>query len=224
MDCPLECSSCGGTGEITEKLQREVREKYTVRFEDWSPASAASNTLLVLNVGLFLLTWPVVAPEPLRQAVLGWTLNHPHSFAHRELWRFLTPMFLHAGPLHLLMNCYFLVRFCPPLEGLYGRWRFLGLYLFAGLCGNILSWVVHAGAGIGASGALFGIGAAYIGLHRRWGFFGAAEIGAWSTYLLLFLVGGFFLTWLVPLDNWAHLGGAAGGLAYVMLGGRPRGK
>src|SRR5439155_1871894 len=51
-------------------------------------------------------------------------------------WRLLTCCFVHIGLLHLLVNMYSLYVVGPLLERMWGRWRFLVLYLSAGLVGS----------------------------------------------------------------------------------------
>jgi membrane associated rhomboid family serine protease len=217
--------SCGGSGEIRESLQREVREKYTPRFADYTPMAGVSTALILINIAVYILTH--ATPEGRRALV--YLVNDPQVMQTGEYWRFFTPMFLHANLMHLGFNCVFLLQFCPALEGVYGPRAFLGLYLFSGLLGDVVSWYGHDGwAGIGASGALFGVGTAYIGLHRRFGLFASHEINGWALYLGAFLLLGFGADALgsnaLRIDNWGHLGGAIGGLAFTMLMPRPKGR
>jgi membrane associated rhomboid family serine protease len=222
VDCPPKCSSCEGQGQITARRQREISEKYAVRFDDYSPSSQVSLTLVALNVAVFALTFG--APQDLQHQVWRALVNRPDSLQTLELWRFVTPMLAHVSFWHLALNSWFLACYCPSLEGAYGRWRFLALYLAAGMAGNILSWLFNPPPyGVGASGALMGVGAAYIGLHYRWGYFDAALVRWWALYLVGWIVLGFAAASWVRMDNWGHLGGALAGLAYAMLTPRPRG-
>ncbi len=222
--CSPVCSSCGGSGVITEAMQRDVREKYQIRFVEYQALVNVSTYLLLANVAVYVIG----TATPWGANVVRQMCSTPYIVANGEYWRFLTPIFVHANIPHLLFNSLFMIQFCPPLEGIYGSGVFLGLYLWSGLCGEILSWWMHQGiGGIGASGALFGVGMAYLGLHRRFGMFDSTSINRWTTYLVAFLVLGFGSSALgmnfLNLDNWAHLGGAIGGLAFVWLWPRPSG-
>src|SRR5207237_2421728 len=53
-----------------------------------------------------------------------------------EWWRLLTCCFVHFGLLHLGMNMLLLYLIGPQVERLWGRWRYLYLYLAAGLGGS----------------------------------------------------------------------------------------
>ncbi len=62
-----------------------------------------------------------------------------------ELWRFITPVLLHASVPHILFNMYALVIFGPGLERNFGHWRYLVLYLLGGFTGNVLSFLLSSG-------------------------------------------------------------------------------
>jgi Uncharacterized membrane protein (homolog of Drosophila rhomboid) len=49
-----------------------------------------------------------------------------------QLWRLITPILLHGSILHVGLNLYALWILGRQLEGIYGHWRFLILFLVAG--------------------------------------------------------------------------------------------
>lgn len=224
VSCPPACASCGGAGTISEALQEAVREKYTPRFVETVAGSSVTTVLLIVNVAVFMITRES-GDQGAR--LLSLMTNHPFVTMTGEYWRFVTPMFLHGGFLHLALNCVFMLQWCPQIEQLYGGRVFLALYLFSGVCGDVLSWYGHRGwAGVGASGALFGVATAYLGLHVRYGLFDRSQMRGWAVYLVAFLVLGFLgdpSLGGARLDNWGHLGGALGGLLFALVAPRPRG-
>ncbi|MEW6281518.1 MAG: rhomboid family intramembrane serine protease [Candidatus Eremiobacterota bacterium] len=234
MDCALKCSSCEGTGAITEKLQKNIRDIYSLRFANFTPLSRLTVWLGAVNLTLFAFTQfgPLELTQPLEYALR----NDAGTFSRQEFWKLVTPVLLHVGWLHVALNSWFLISYCPGLEGIYGSWRFLGLYLVSAACGNLFSyagyvWIQHDPhyASMGASTALFGVGAAYIALHWRYRFFSEALVRNWGLYLGGYVLAGFasagvpMLWFLSGVDNWGHLGGAVGGILYVYLAPRPRG-
>jgi membrane associated rhomboid family serine protease len=132
-----------------------------------------------------------------------------------EVWRLVTPMFLHAGLLHFGMNTLFLVDIGPQVEQIYGSARYLFLYVMTGICSFIASvaWNVWTsggyGIGIGASGARAGL----IGVML------AMTTGRGGTYArvirsqMIRMVGYLVVMALLPIgiDNAAHFGGLAAG-------------
>ena len=52
-----------------------------------------------------------------------------------EIWRFITPILLHASILHIGFNMYALFSVGPGLERKYSPGSFISLYLISGLCG-----------------------------------------------------------------------------------------
>lgn len=74
-----------------------------------------------------------------------------------QIWRLFSCMFLHLGIAHLICNCYAIYVYGPIVERLYGRWRFVLIYIVSGLSGSILSYAFSPTASVGASGAIFGL-------------------------------------------------------------------
>src|SRR5262249_42220526 len=75
--------------------------------------------------------------------------------------RLLASVFVHIGVTHLFMNMFFLYRAGPFIERMWGGWRFLVIYLLAGLGGSCLAIGYNPIQLLaGASGALCGIFAA----------------------------------------------------------------
>jgi membrane associated rhomboid family serine protease len=117
----------------------------------------------------------VSSPLHLWGAVLGDAFygNPPalHGIAEGEYYRLFTAMFLHFGLLHLLLNMWALWLLGPILERDLGPARFLALYLSAGLGGDVAAYLFSRPATLtaGASGAIFGLFAAYFILQRKLG-------------------------------------------------------
>lgn len=74
-----------------------------------------------------------------------------------QVWRLLTCTFLHVGIAHLLCNCYAIFVYGPIVERLYGRARFVIIYLISGIAGSVLSYSFSTAPSVGASGAIFGL-------------------------------------------------------------------
>ncbi len=136
-----------------------------------------------------------------------------------QLWRFFTPMLLHASIPHILFNMYALVAFGAGLERHFGHWRFLLLYILAGFTGNVLSFVLSSGYSVGASTAIFGlVGAEGVFLYQNRKLFGNQFGRAIGN--VIFVVAVNLLLGLTPgIDNWGHVGGLVGGLIFAWFAG-----
>jgi len=89
-----------------------------------------------------------------------------------QWYRALSAMYVHSGPLHLLMNMLILTLMGVPFEDRVGTGRWLALYLVSGIIGGIVdngfALAAHTShIGIGASGAVFGIMGAFAFLYPR---------------------------------------------------------
>lgn len=144
-----------------------------------------------------------------------------------EPWRFVSAMFLHIGFMHFLMNSFALYIFAAPLERMLGAWRFAVLYLISGIIGSIASYLLHPDSyiGAGASGAIYGLYAAYFYISV---FFKEA-FGKENTILIrTILIIGVIHSIAVPgVDLYAHAGGFAGGFlvtAFLAMNAKLRSK
>jgi membrane associated rhomboid family serine protease len=132
-------------------------------------------------------------------------------FVVYQPWRLVTSMFAHAGVFHVLFNMYALYLFGTQLEYLLGRGRFLMLYFLAGFGGSAAVMVLAPETFVlGASGAIFGLFAAYFVISRR--------LGGNATQLLVVIGLNFALGFFIPNISWeAHLGGAIVGALVALV-------
>lgn len=130
-----------------------------------------------------------------------------------QTWRLLTATFIHIGVMHLLFNLYALYAFGPMVEGYFGHYRYLAIYLIAGLLGSIASFAFSSAVSAGASGAVFGLAGAIIVYFLRYrdnfGRRGRAILQNMFMVIGLNLVFGLSMS---GIDNWGHMGGLVGGM------------
>ena len=151
--------------------------------------------------------------------VLEWGKKDAGALHAGEWWRLLTPVFIHAGPLHLLVNMYSLYAIGPAVERFFGRARLLVVYLLSGVAGVILSLAVNPVPSVGASGAIFGIlGALTAFLLQHRGVFGPAA-QAQLRQIGFLLVLNLVISLTPGIDAWGHLGGLIAGAACAALFG-----
>ena len=170
---------------------------------------------LLQLAGQYLLNADVVANLGVKDDVL---------IRAGELWRLITPVFLHASILHIAFNMYALFIFGRGIEARYGHGRFLLLYFLSGYAGNVMSFLLTVNPSLGASTAIFGLIAAegvFIIQNRSL----LGNRATRSLMNLLYIAGinlfiGFTTT---GVDNWGHIGGLLGGILFAWFGG-PRWK
>lgn len=150
-------------------------------------------------------------------AALGMKINE--AIMAGELWRLFTPMFLHGSILHIGFNMYALVIIGAGLEQRFGHGRFLLLYVLTAFSGNVLSFLLSPEASLGASTAIFGLlGAQMVFFYQNRKLYGSGARRALQNALMV--AGVNLLIGLSPgIDNWGHLGGLVGGLAFSWFGG-----
>src|SRR5262245_48808138 len=68
-------------------------------------------------------------------ALMAFGVKANTAIAHGEWWRFVTPIFIHIGMLHLFFNSYALWVVGPQIEKLYGGPRFVIMYVLTGIAG-----------------------------------------------------------------------------------------
>jgi membrane associated rhomboid family serine protease len=218
------------------------------RVGDIHPGFTYSLVLLILVcfaielVTATLKTGDLLAGGSLSSPFISAGASAWQPFRAGEWWRLLSSVLLHANGLHVGSNLLALAVLGGVAERAYGHARFLVLFTLAGAVGSLAS-LVHqaqqaaaAGAGtmipgsIGASGAVFGVGAAVVvaafrmrGLLPAWR--ARALVGATLPLLLSSFAAGFARP---GTDNAAHMGGALAGLILGLalpftprLSGRP---
>ena len=142
-------------------------------------------------------------------------------FGYGRWWTVLSASWLHGSVLHIVFNMLSVRNLGPAVSEFYGGARAVIIYFVAGAAGFLAS--SFAGAyltflpdrlqggsfTVGASAGVFGLLGAVLHYGRRGG---SAQIRDLATrWILINLVLGFSIA---RIDNWAHLGGLAGG--YLM--------
>ena len=136
-----------------------------------------------------------------------------------EIWRFLTPAFLHGSFVHLGFNMYALYSIGPSLERKYGGTSFILLYAISAVFGNVFSFLCSSYVSLGASTAIFGLIAAQgVYIYKNRYLLGSAAKPLLTNVLFMIAVN-LFLGLSPGIDNWGHLGGLVGGFLYAWFGG-----
>ena len=118
--------------------------------------------LIALNVAIFLL----------QEAGFDWRLEgalwQPEN-PNYHIWQWFTHMFLHESLMHLGFNMFALGSFMPSLLRVWSAKRVWALYFASGLAGAAayLPFMGSNGSMLGASGAVFGVLAAFSAVYPK---------------------------------------------------------
>jgi len=141
-------------------------------------------------------------------------------FGLHRWWTLLSAGWLHAGLLHIGFNLYWIRMLAPETAELYGAGRMVIVYTISSIAGFLLSSAVGlllpflggAGLTVGASAPILGLLGAMVYYGRR---VGSSTVGRQAWYYAVFMIAFGFL--MRGVDNWAHIGGFAGGYLGGML-------
>ncbi|OAC98299.1 hypothetical protein MUCCIDRAFT_167930 [Mucor lusitanicus CBS 277.49] len=190
--------------------------------------------LISINVAVFAC-WKVPA---LQKYMVRYFCHNPAAAAsntgrQQPQWTLFTSCFSHRNVIHLTVNMVGLWSLGPVLHDLLGREQFVALYLSLGIGANVISHQLQLLAkqvaarpilpSMGASGALYGLltGTAYLYPDAV----AFVALLPWIPFKITYAVpalltldaAGILMRWRM-FDHFAHLGGAALGIAYMQFG------
>lgn len=164
--------------------------------------------------GIFSLLSPGMGPLRL----LGMSGAFPIFFDGRW-WTVLSAAWLHGNLLHIFFNMLWIRQLAPPIGHFFGISRLVIIYTVSSITGFAVTSFMgllplpgpFGGAGftIGASAPLFGLFGALFLYGQRTG--NQMISRQYLQFVVLWLFVGLFAGGVIRIDNWAHLGGFAGG-------------
>ena len=195
--------------ETIIKANKEKQREYYVDVMSFN--SRGTYTLILLNILVYIVAKirALVTGTSYFDVMCSFGIKDNVLIRQGEYFRLLAPVFLHAGVIHLLLNCYALHAIARPCERLYGNLKFICIYLLSGICGCIANFAFSNSLSLGASGAIFGILGAtlYFKTQKPVAFksiFGSTFI----SIIILNLLLGFMIK---DIDNYGHIGGLLAG-------------
>lgn len=172
-------------------------------------------SLVIIHIFFYIwMYWfPFLGGEEIRFLGIGNNI----MISMGDYWRFITPIFIHGGLMHMLFNSFSLILFGPALELMLGRTRFIAAYLTTGILANIAyyflgdDFVSH----LGASGAIFGLFGIYVYMVLfRKNLIDRANSQLIKTIIIL----GVVMTFINPgINVLAHIFGLISGVAIAPL-------
>ncbi|MCL2170463.1 MAG: rhomboid family intramembrane serine protease, partial [Defluviitaleaceae bacterium] len=167
--------------------------------------------LIIINIAMFAVLEFTGGSTSTMNLLRFGAAHFGLTFHFGEWWRMFTPMFLHIGFMHLMMNTMWLILAGLRGEMYFGHWKFLVIYLVSGVVGSVAMMVLSPYAvGAGASGAIFGL----MGALLAYTIFTKRPIENFTTQSLGIMIGinvvlGIFMggTGGAAISNSAHIGG-----------------
>lgn len=208
--------SAAAAARVAEKAAARARLAGPDTDRWFGPGSWVLFALAAVCIGVFLAEERAGGSE-VRAVLLRFGASRPAHVRTGEWWRFFTALFVHIGPRHLLGNMATLLVLGPALVAALGPWRFLAVYLVAGVAGNALSYQVTPPdvVSAGASGAILGVLGALGGQRLR--FAASARYRGWQVVAALLAYLAVAVGAEPGVDTMAHLGGLAAGLVLGLL-------
>lgn len=190
-----------------------------------------TKNIIILNIIVFALS-NTVFPQMYNYLVAYFPLAPEF-----KSWQIITHMFMHGGIMHIAFNMLTLASFGPLLERFLGEKKYITLYFLSGLGAYALNslWVYYEivstnqfinVAMLGASGAIFGVVAAFTALYpdaEMMIMFIPFPIKA-KILLPIVIIGSIYLgiNNVGGVAHFAHIGGALVGYLLIKFWGRNR--
>jgi membrane associated rhomboid family serine protease len=214
------CPDCMTSTPVGMRCPDCARQTTKVRvgpgaFSPTAGKMPATIALIAINVIVFIIE---LAGGGTSSFSGGGTVIHDFGLrgpdvANGDWWRVITGGFLHAGPLHLLLNMYVLYVAGSILEPGIGTPRFLGIYFVSLVAGSLGALIADPNSlTVGASGAIFGLMAAVVVIARGRG------VEQLASQFGLFIVLNLVLTFSISgISVGGHIGGLIGGFVAAGL-------
>lgn len=198
-------SSCKPLVSILNySIEKEKSKNPKVKYKE----SLVTYILICINILIFIITAflskNIYNIDSYTLIALGAKVNV--LINNGQPWRLITCAFLHGGLAHIAFNMYALKVIGSEVEYVYGKVKYIAIYLISALGGSIFSYLFNADSiSVGASGAIFGL----LGSMIIFGIRHKNKIG--KAYIMnlfkVLLINIFIGVTLSNIDNGAHIGG-----------------
>jgi membrane associated rhomboid family serine protease len=228
-----ECVNCGVSSLPAHVDYDNARAEQQFARAYFSRTTPVTFGILGLNLLIYLLMTLIAGGDVLKHLVFGVDSETLIAFGAKtnhlltsEWFRLVTPIFIHAGLIHIGSNSYALWVVGPQVERLYGSVRFVLIYLLCGIGGVAGSFIGSSLLGrdpnvpsVGASGAIFGLFGVLLvfGYKYRHELPQAFRRAVGSSVLPVIAIN-LFIGFSIPvIDNGAHIGGLVCGALLALL-------
>ena len=180
-------------------------------------------SLLAISLYVAFISRLGIDLEAIRPFFISWYFNQGlPEVRHGEIWRLVTPIFIHFGLMHLAFNLIMTWQLGELLERSFGALRFTALVVALAVISNLAQFFTTGPLFGGLSGVLYGL-FGYFWIASRFNPLFAYRINPGAVKMLLIW---FVLCWFdffgllgnIKVANMAHTGGLLLGMLLAFIG------
>jgi GlpG protein len=211
--------------QMKEKEQEEesqASKRYFDRgkiFKSTTPYGVGPLTLILImaSVAVAALTGLGASGGIVDLLLISTTFGHQlPEVGHGEVWRLITPIFLHFHFLHIFFNMMWLFDLGSMVEGRESTWKLLVLVLFIGVVSNLGQYYAKGPAFGGMSGVIYGL-LGYVWMKGKFDPASGLYLHPQTVTMMLIWFFVCAVGWLPGVANWAHGVGLAAGMAWGVI-------
>ncbi|WP_297712783.1 rhomboid family intramembrane serine protease [Clostridium sp.] len=199
---------------LNYSIEKEKLNKPKVKYKE----NLVTYILICINILIFIITVflskNIYDIDSYTLIELGAKVNV--LINNGQPWRLITCAFLHGGLSHIAFNMYALKIIGSEVECLYGKVKYIAIYLLSALGGSVFSYLFNANSiSVGASGAIFGLLGAMIifGIRHKNRIGKAYIVNLFKVLLINIFIG----VTISNIDNGAHIGGLVFGVISALV-------
>lgn len=182
---------------------------------------AVTLTILAISILIAFVSQLGRQLEPLQGLFYSFYLQPQFlEIKQGQLWRLITPIFIHFGMLHLLMNGVMLWIFGRIMEQIHGATAYFSIIIIIAIISNTAQYLVSGPLFGGLSGVLYGL----VGIIWAMGKLSPDYPLRLAPGFTYFIIGWFLLCWSgllsmvdIHIANTAHTAGLISGLLIAIL-------
>ncbi len=200
----------------------ELRDQLYKIYTPEAPSIESQNLInQIQNTNVWIGLYDILLNFRDRDALKGYTGPLFEKIRAGEIWRLITPVFMHLDFLHIFFNLFWLMILGHQIEFRLGKSRYLLLILITGIFANIAQYFVSGPFFLGLSGVIMGMAAFIWARQQRAPWEGYLLNRFTLVFLIVFVLGTFVLqlvlfflqlagtlTLTLGMANTAHITGA----------------
>jgi GlpG protein len=222
-----EAKSAAELRAEAEKDEANYRKKLSDRRNLFRPLTGygfgpLTFVLIAISVVVFFLSRFGKDPQPiLGLFITDFTRFNPFGphlpeIQHGQVWRLITPIFIHLDPLHILFNMLWLRDLGSMIEGRQSTWTLAVLVLVIAACSDLAQYFVGGPVFGGMSGVVYGL-LGYIWMRGKFDPGSGLYLHPSTVTMMIIWFFACFTPIIPHVANGAHAAGLIIGLAWGYL-------